>query len=690
MSFNRTLWNLVGRQIGAEARAMMNAGNGYSTFWAPVINLAREPRWGRNIETPGEDPLLTSDYAEWFVKGMQDAPEDPGHIQASACCKHYVANEMESTTQPDGEHNDRQHVDTTVSMQDLVDSYMKPFQACVEKGRVSGLMCSYNAVNGVPSCANDWLLTTVARDNWGFDGYITSDCDADADVYNSHHYTKTPEEAVRAVLRAGTDVDCTSFVPQHAEAALFKGLITEADIDERLKNLFRVRMRLSHFDPVGPLDKIPMEAICSDYAQELSFDGARQSATLLKNENSALPLERATVGTVAVIGPNARLSKSDAGYYGPKSVCGQHFWTLVDALAQGGKVKTVTTGAIPSVLSENQSGIPAAVEMARSADTVVLAMGTDLTWAREGQDATNISFTDAQSSLIAQVSAAAKKPVIVVVQTAVPLDLSGVLSNKKVGAVLHLGQPSVAVLGVGEVLYGDKAPAGRTIQTVYESSYQDQISIFDFGMRPGPSTFARPDCTEQPSKCPRGSNPGRTYRFYTGKPVVPFGFGLSYTSFSYSLASQPRAISLAPLEALLAETAASGHQFVRSEASQRHGLSASWRTQVEYSVNVTNHGKMDADDVVLGFITPPEAGKNGVPLKQLFGFERVHVKAGETVTVSLYPDLTDFAQVAADGKMSAAPGEYRVHFGVQETHRHGMGYVEAAPLLAGSEATIFN
>eukprot|EP00971_Amphidinium_carterae_P098639 1950770-Amphidinium_carterae.1 len=257
MSFNRTLWHAVGRQIALEARALMNVGLEYSTYWTPVINLAREPRWGRNIETPGEDPMLTGEYAEQFVKGFQEAPEDPTHLLASACCKHYVANEMESTTQPDGEHQDRNHVDTMVSMQDLVDSYMRPFQACVEKGQVSSLMCSYNAVNGKPSCANEWLLGTVARETWNFNGYITSDCDADGDVYSSHHYTETPEEAVKAVLGAGTDVDCGDFVSTYAHSALQKGLITEQDIDERLQYLFIVRMRLGHFDPPTWKDSIP-------------------------------------------------------------------------------------------------------------------------------------------------------------------------------------------------------------------------------------------------------------------------------------------------------------------------------------------------------------------------------------------------------------------------------------------------
>jgi len=250
--------------------------------------------------------------------------------------------------------------------------------------------------------------------------------------------------------------------------------------------------------------------------------------------------------------------------------------------------------------------------------------------------------------------------------------------DKKVGAVLLLGQPSVTVLGVGEILYGDKSPAGRTIQTIYESSYQDQISIFDFNMRPGPSAFARPDCTNHDeSQCPRGANPGRTYRFYTGKPVVPFGYGLSYTTFKYTSVAQPSVVSLAPLSALLAETEAAGYTFPRDEPAKQAMHSSQWHEKVQFSVNVTNTGSMDADDVVLGFLTPPSAGTDGIPLTVLFGFERVHVKAGETVSIFLYPALTDFAQPSADGKLKAAPGQYRVHFGVAEAHAHGMGYVEA-------------
>jgi len=347
MSFNRTLWKATGAAIGREARALMNSGAAFSTFWAPVVNLAREPRWGRNIEVPGEDPYLSGEYATQFVQGFEHAPEDPnGFLQASACCKHYVANEMESTTQLDGESWDRQHYDAAVTQRDLVDSYMVPFQACVEKGRVSGLMCSYNAVNGVPSCANDWLLQTVARDAWGFDGYITSDCDADQNVYDSHHYTDTPEEAVKVVLEAGTDIDCQSFVGDHGQAALDQGLIDEALIDERLVNLFKVRLRLGHFDlsfdpsnPSGPLDTIPSDAVCSDAHVASSLEGLIQSATLYKNDKATLPL-KTSLANVLVTGPTANISQATSSYYGPGDVCGNAFPGVVDAAGDSGAIQT--------------------------------------------------------------------------------------------------------------------------------------------------------------------------------------------------------------------------------------------------------------------------------------------------------------------------------------------------------------
>ena len=296
-----------------------------------------------------------------------------------------------------------------------------------------------------------------------------------------------------------------------------------ADIDARIKMQFRMRLRLGHFDPIGPLDFITeKEAVCTDFAIATSMAGAVQSCALLKNANAggkkALPLDPTTVGTVAVMGPLAEYSEATTGYYGPHDCCGAHekkgYWTLVDAVKKYATKPVVTAAGVPNAISTNMSGIPAAVALAKTVDTVVLAVGTDLDWAAEGHDAKSISFTHAQTVLISEVAAAAKKKIVVVLFTATPLDISALLANDKVGAVLHVGQPSVTVLAVAELIYGKVSPAGRTVQTFYESAYQDEISIFDFGMRPGVSSFVRPDCTSpNGTGCPLGTNPGRTHRF---------------------------------------------------------------------------------------------------------------------------------------------------------------------------------
>jgi len=299
-----------------------------------------------------------------------------------------------------------------------------------------------------------------------------------------------------------------------------------------------------------------------------------------------------------------------------------------------------------------------------------LAVGTDLSWAAEGHDAVSIVFNDGQKALIGNVTAAASKPVIVVTFTATPLDLTEVLSNPKVGAVLHVGMPSVQTLGIGDLLFGKRVPSGKTVQTILPASYAAEISIFDFNMRPGPSTWPRPDCTIQPpTNCPLGTNPGRTYRFYTGTPVVPFGFGLSYTSFTYTLKQTPdegKVYSLDPLRQLLKETMNSGRYFPKFDA-----MGAPF---VEYVISITNTGDYDAEDAVLGFITPPGAGTNGVPLKYLFGFDKVHVPRGQTVSLSLYPTVVDFSIVNSKGDREPNPGQYRVEFGIPETSQLGQGY----------------
>merc|ERR1711957_99905 len=244
----------------------------------------------------------------------------------------------------------------------------------------------------------------------------------------------------------------------------------------------------------------------------------------------------------------------------------------------------------------------------------------------------------------------------------------------KIGAVLHVGQPSTTIVGVGELLFGKTSPAGRTVQTIYPAEYADQVSIFDFNMRPGMpegSLFPRPDCPAPYKDCKMGTNPGRTHRFYTGKAVVPFGFGLSYTTFKYEPESDANGvISLAPVRDMLVATTQAGRTFPSAQVLKEA------KPLAIYNVKVTNTGNMDSDDVVLGFLVPPGAGQNGVPLQTLFGFERVHVKAGESVNVNIYPSLLDFTHTMLDGTKMAVEGDWTIRFGVQETAAHGQGFAE--------------
>ena len=737
-SFNRSLWRANGAQIGREGRALMNGGHAYSTFWAPVINLASEPRWGRNLETAGEDPFMSGQYAVQFVRGMQEAPEDDAHLMASACCKHYVANQMEHSTEA-GVTHDRLDFNAEVTQPDLLDSYMPPFQACVEQGHVSGLMCSYNALNGVPTCADGWLMNTVARGEWGFDGYITTDCGAADGVFSQHHFSGSPEEAVRDVLRAGTDLDCDGeLLGPHTESALAAGLIEEADIDTALRRSLRVRMRLANFDPPSGLATITEEdTVCTDYGRKLGREGARQASVLLKNDGGRLPLSPATAGTVAVVGPNANLSMMVAGYYGPANTCGNAdgvLWPNMVHAVQNHAQRVVTAPGLPWCESDDTSGVAEAVALAAAADTVVAVLGSDLAFAREGVDATRVTLSTSQLDLVAAVAEAAAEPIVVVLLTSTPLDVSPLLANPKIGAIVHAGVPSAQTEGVGDVLFAadGAAPAGRLVQTVYDSSFTDSISVFDANLRPGPSKFPKPTCATT-AGCPNGTNPGRTYRFYTGTPVLPFGYGLSYTSFSYMLvagdeyaaargldpdaadgysahqtyfsyyfpetsayfsawlsptdadpsyadpyasgSTRARALSLSPLAAALAATTAAGRTFP-SEQSLAAAAEAS--ELPTFRVRVTNTGDAESDEVVLGFLVPPNAGEDGTPLQSLFGFERVHLLPGESVVVELTPTLMDFSAVdAASGSYIARPGTYVAKFGVEATVAAGGAFVQS-------------
>lgn len=650
-SFNTTLWHAIGAAISEEGRAFANQGHAGLTFWTPTINMFRDPRWGRGQETPGEDPLVSGAYAKNYVIGMQEG-NDPRYLKVSSCCKHFAAYSLELWN-----NTDRHHFNAVVSDSDLANYYFQPFQACVQEGRASGIMCSYNAVNGIPSCANEFLLTEVLRNTWNFNGYVTSDCGAVSDIPYNHQYTKNADQTAAATLKAGMDIGCDGYLAggNVISQALADGAITSTDLDTAITHLFSVRMRLGEFDPNSqqPYTNIPASAACSPQNVELAQDAARQSIVLLSNPKSALPLSRSAVHTVAVVGPLADNQYINGGPNYNGVPCGGAASTLRTAFASQFTVNYAQ--GCTNVQCNDNSQFGAAVSAAQSSDITIVAVGIDASFENEGLDRIDINLPGQQNALVQQVCAAAKGACILVVVSGGAIDIAPVLNS--VTAAFWTGLPGgKGADALVQLVFGDVSPAGLLTQTVYPQSFVNTVSLFEMGMAPGPSVW------------PPGSNPGRTYQYYTGKPVFPFGFGLSYTTWNVTDLSGPSSLSLAPVHQYLNENAKHGAAFAPQSSS----------TLASYRVNVSNTGTMNADYIALGFMEQPGAGSNGVPLQQLFAFQRVHVPAGQSVLVYLglqarhLTHVVDDAQADASHPLAlkvkrvAVSGEYTVRVGVKD------------------------
>ncbi|HYG80090.1 MAG TPA: glycoside hydrolase family 3 C-terminal domain-containing protein, partial [Pyrinomonadaceae bacterium] len=313
-TWNPALMHTIATAISDEARAKYHDAvrrdfrrRFYGlTFWSPNINIFRDPRWGRGQETYGEDPYLTSLLGVAFVKGMQG--DDPRYLKVVATPKHYAVHS--------GPEPERHVFDAKATEKDMRETYLPAFREAVVEGKAYSVMCAYNSLNGEPVCASKRMMTDILRDEWGFRGYVVSDCDAVADIYKNHKFTKTEEEGVSAAVKAGTDLTC-GYEYRALIPAVKQGLITEAEIDTAVKRLFDARFRLGMFDPpeMVPYSKIPFSVNDSPAHRELARRAARESIVLLKNDNNLLPLSKEKVKTVAVIGPNADLLESLVGNY---------------------------------------------------------------------------------------------------------------------------------------------------------------------------------------------------------------------------------------------------------------------------------------------------------------------------------------------------------------------------------------
>ncbi|CEM00660.1 unnamed protein product [Vitrella brassicaformis CCMP3155] len=652
-SFDRHMWRRIGSAVSTEVRAFHNAGRAGLTVWTPNINVVRDPRWGRSQETPGEDPYVASVYAVEYVRGLQKG-DDRRYAKVAATCKHYTAYDMDSWN-----GTDRHHYDAIVHPIDLAETFLPPFQACVEVADAQSIMCAYNAINGTPACASHLFQTDVLRDAWGFDGFVVSDCGAINDVYGNHHYVKSRAEATAVSIKAGCDMSCGNTYELGADFALLRGFMRRKDLNQALERIFRVRMRLGLLQPddTQPYKDIGRSQIDTQEHRNLALEAASKGIVLLKNRVSTLPLSLKPEQQIAVIGPAGVASTTLLGNYQgtPPFILGPAEGLM--KVVGDGRVK-VEKACMDGVKCEDYSGRERAVAMVQEGGVgaVVVAVGLDLTIEREGIDRKELTLPEKEEALVSDIGAELKasgKPGVLVLALGGPVDVSNIPNADAYGAVIWTGYPGQAGgEALALILAGKVSPSGRLPFTFYPAKYVREVSMFDMTMRPSPT------------------NPGRTYKFYKDikSVVAPFGYGLSYTTFSYHFIGAATGLSSHPpsANALQPSLSLSTRQLCPHSPCSHGSLVDDAQTGVWMAVTVTNTGEVASDTSVLAFLKPGSAQGEGVsaPISQLVGFERTGVmQPGEKRTVMVFGARELFALVRGGGERWLLPGSGVVTIG---------------------------
>ncbi|XP_027094957.1 probable beta-D-xylosidase 5 [Coffea arabica] len=616
-SFNKSLWKAVGQAVSTEARAMNNFGQSGKSFWSPNINVVRDPRWGRALETPGEDPFVVGTYASNYVRGLQDVEGTENTtdlnsrpLKVASCCKHYAAYDVDNWYGVV-----RETFDAEVREQDMIETFVRPFEMCVKDGDVSSVMCSYNRINGIPACADHRLLHDTIRGEWDLHGYIVSDCDSIDVMVNRHHFLNdAPEDAMAQVLKAGLDLDCGEYYTKYGANAVNQGKVREADIDKVLKNLYIVLFRLGHFDGSPQFEKLGKDDICSQSHIDLAIEAASEGVVLLKNDNNTLPLDAQKVKKVAVVGPHANATKVMIGNYAGIPC---KYTTPLDAFRQAyGNDNVYYAPGCPDVACRDYSLVFPAVQASKKADAVIIVAGIDTSVEAESLDRENLLLPGYQYELIDQISRQSTTPIILVILSAGGVDISIAKNNSRVSAILWAGYPGEkGGQGIADVIHGKYNAAGRLPLTWFENDYVNQIPMTSMPLRPVKEL----------------NYPGRTYKFYSGSTVYPFGHGLSYTTFKHSVVTTTRSLSIK----------LNKFQFCR-DLNYTDGAKApacpgvliddinSDNLNIEFEVKVANVGERDSSESLLIYWVPPQAIVDA-PIKQLVAFEKVFVPAGESV-----------------------------------------------------------
>ena len=579
------------------------------TFWSPTINIDRDPRWGRGQETYGEDPYLTARLGVAYIRGIQG--DDPKYMKAAACAKHFAGHS--------GPESERHKFNAEISQKDLWETYLPAFEAAVQEANVAGVMGAYNRLNGEPCCGSKTLLTDILRGEWGFNGYVTSDCWAIRDFNEGHKVTENIEQSSCLAVKSGCDLNCGC-----AFASLVKGyragLVTEQEIDRAVCRLMVIRMRLGLFDEPEhvPYTSIPYEKNDCDEHRSLALEVSKKSLVLLRNRNGLLPFKKQKIRSIAVIGPNADSRKALKGNYEGTA---SEYVTVLGGIREAVDPSTRIYYAegchlyknSMNHLSQKNDRLAEAVAAAERADVAIVCLGLNADLEGEEGDASNdfaagdkmnLQLPGNQERLLEEVQKTGTPTVAVLLSGSA---LAVTWADEHVDAIIQAWYPGgQGGRAVASLLFGDYSPSGRLPVTFYRSD-SDLPDFRDYSME------------------------NRTYRFFHGVPLYPFGYGLSYTEFDYS---QP----------------------VLSSAR----ISAGDAIQVR--VEVQNTGMRESDEIVQTYLQDLDASVR-VPNYQLVGFQRIHLRAGEMAEVCFTITARQMALIDENGTCVLEPGAFRVYAG---------------------------
>ncbi len=617
-AFDDALLFTVADTISTEMRAKYNMQSALGdrdiykglTAWSPNINIFRDPRWGRGQETYGEDPYLTSRLGVAFVRGLQGNGDT---MKVAACAKHYAVHS--------GPEAIRHEFDAVVSEKDLRETYLPAFEALVREAGVESVMGAYNRVNGEPACGSKTLLRDILRDEWGFQGHIVSDCWAILDFHMHHKVTATATESAALAMKYGCDLNCGSVYLQ-VLAAHQEGLITEEQITTACERLMTARYMLGTLGGGSEYDAISCDQCDTDENDALSRTLAEKCMVLLHNDG-VLPLNLDKLASVGVIGPNANSVACLEGNYAGTS---SRYVTYLEGVRKAceGKARVFYSQGShlykkgTSDLALPDDRLAEAVAVARRCDVSILCLGLDATLEGEEGDTSNeyssgdkkdLSLPLCQRNLLKAVIAAGK-PVVVVLSAGSALAVEG--GN----ALLQAWYPGQAGgTALANLLFGQASPSGRLPVTFYKSA--DDLPAFeDYAMD------------------------NRTYRYFGGETLYPFGYGLSYTKYRYS------------------------------GASYRDGA---------VTVTVQNAGACDGDEVVQVYVKDhdsPFAVKN----HSLCAFKRVALAAGEAKTVALPVGQKAFQAIGGDGKPTSLGKRFTLYVGGSQPDRRSVELTGQKPL----------